>query len=241
MSKPLHNLPYIAITAYEGASSGFSVVISKRYRAELVGYDQKTVQLGHYGHAYGFSSQASAKAAAKPYVDALRLPLVYIDTYGKVDSVQEYSASPSRTYWEGYKLELDDPYSVFVFGSNPEGRHGAGAAKYAVLNYGAAYGQSRGLQGNSYALPTKNLTAGYTEPATGIKYLTAGVRSLTPQQIEANIAELYEHAASNPHYTYYIAYTMDGRNLNGYSGEEMRDMFMHTEPPENIVFHESFM
>lgn len=45
---------------------------------------------------------------------------------------------------------------VFVFGSNESGYHGAGAAYYAVKNYGAIYGQGVGRQGNSYAIPTKD-------------------------------------------------------------------------------------
>lgn len=45
--------------------------------------------------------------------------------------------------------------TIFVFGSNPEGRHGA--AKVARNQFGAIYGQGEGLQGNSYALPTKDL------------------------------------------------------------------------------------
>lgn len=47
--------------------------------------------------------------------------------------------------------------TIFVFGSNPEGRHGAGAAKIAREQFGAIYGQGEGLQGNAYALPTKRI------------------------------------------------------------------------------------
>ena len=47
---------------------------------------------------------------------------------------------------------------IFVFGSNTEGRHGAGAALYARQHHGAIYGQARGLQGNSYAIVTKDLS-----------------------------------------------------------------------------------
>lgn len=44
---------------------------------------------------------------------------------------------------------------VFVFGSNLSGRHGKGAAKQA-LEFGAIYGQSIGMQGQTYAIPTKS-------------------------------------------------------------------------------------
>ena len=46
--------------------------------------------------------------------------------------------------------------SIFVFGSNLAGIHGAGAARFAVINHGARYRQGIGLQGNSYAIPTKD-------------------------------------------------------------------------------------
>jgi hypothetical protein len=45
---------------------------------------------------------------------------------------------------------------IFVFGSNLAGRHGAGASKTALLKFGAIEGQGFGLQGNSFAIPTKN-------------------------------------------------------------------------------------
>lgn len=50
---------------------------------------------------------------------------------------------------------------IFVFGSNRQGRHGRGAALDAVENWGAVYGRARGLQGNSYAIVTKELRAGH--------------------------------------------------------------------------------
>lgn len=44
---------------------------------------------------------------------------------------------------------------VFVFGSNMKGVHGKGAAKDAV-QWGAKYSIGEGLQGQTYAIPTKN-------------------------------------------------------------------------------------
>jgi len=43
---------------------------------------------------------------------------------------------------------------IFVFGSNLDGIHGAGAALYARKHHGAKLGVGEGLTGNSYALPT---------------------------------------------------------------------------------------
>jgi hypothetical protein len=47
---------------------------------------------------------------------------------------------------------------IFVFGSNTQGRHGKGAALTAKNKFGAIYGQAEGLQGQSYAIITKDLT-----------------------------------------------------------------------------------
>lgn len=54
-------------------------------------------------------------------------------------------------------LHLHDPESqeIFVFGSNLAGRHGRGAAKYAAQVCGAKRHQGFGMQGRSYAIPTK--------------------------------------------------------------------------------------
>jgi hypothetical protein len=49
---------------------------------------------------------------------------------------------------------------IFVFGSNTEGRHGAGAAKAAMV-WGAEYGKNSGRQGQTYAIITKDLRTGF--------------------------------------------------------------------------------
>ena len=72
-------------------------------------------------------------------------------------------------YYSGYINELKEN-EIFVFGSNPEGRHGAGTAKIAKEKFGAVYGVGRGLTGQCWALPTKNLKPNFYENASGITY-----------------------------------------------------------------------
>ena len=60
--------------------------------------------------------------------------------------------------YEG-KIEFLEPNQIFVFGSNTQGRHGAGAALIAKQKFGAIYGKAEGLQGQSYAIITKDLTS----------------------------------------------------------------------------------
>lgn len=43
-----------------------------------------------------------------------------------------------RQYWSGVFVKHLKPNEVFIFGSNTQGRHGAGAAK-AALSFGAKY------------------------------------------------------------------------------------------------------
>jgi len=68
------------------------------------------------------------------------------------------------------KIIILQPNEIFVFGSNLSGFHGAGAAKLAFDEFDAIYGQGVGLQGRSYAIPTKDyyirrtLTIGEIKP-----------------------------------------------------------------------------
>lgn len=52
------------------------------------------------------------------------------------------------------RIESLEPHQVFVFGSNAQGSHGAGAARFAYERFGAEWGQGSGLQGQSYAIDT---------------------------------------------------------------------------------------
>ena len=120
--------------------------------------------------------------------------------------------------------------TIFVFGSNPEGRHGAVAAKIAKEKFGAVYGCGEGLQGNSYALPTKDLRI-------------RGTRSISPEQIVENIKRLYACAEEHPELKFKVAYrNVSEISLNGYSGYEMIEMFKRAgDIPENIYFSEEWI
>lgn len=127
------------------------------------------------------------------------------------------------------KISPDERNTVFVFGSNPEGRHGAGAAKVAKEQFGAKLGQGEGLQGNSYALPTKDLRIKENE----------SLRSISPEQIIESIKKMYEVANQNPDKHFKIAYTngLNEATLNGYTGEEMISIFKAAgDIPSNVIF-----
>lgn len=145
-------------------------------------------------------------------------------------------------YWTGKVITELLPNQIFVFGSNPEGRHGMGAAK-AAIKFGAKYGKGRGLHGQTYALVTKNLTAGFCEKDIGLTYCQAGKQSVPMSGyygIIHNIKELYEVARANPDKDFIVVYQNSSNNLNGYSPKEIIEAFMCMEVPDNIVLHDSF-
>lgn len=144
-------------------------------------------------------------------------------------------------YWTGERIISLAFNEIFVFGSNPEGRHGMGAAKSAMA-FGAKYGIGRGRMWQTYALVTKNLKAGYTEKASGITYKLAGKNSVSNDLIIENIKELYKDALENLGLRYFIPYkyTNTTSNLCGISTSNMIDLFKQAgEIPTNIMFHES--
>jgi hypothetical protein len=108
--------------------------------------------------------------------------------------------------------------TIFVFGSNREGRHGKGAALYAVKNHGAIYGQAEGLQGDSYAIITKELRRGY--PPVTLDEVEFGVRAFTA------------FAANHPQTRFEI--TRIGCGLAGFKWEQIRPFFAPKTP--NMAF-----
>ena len=152
------------------------------------------------------------------------------DVYKKTFGEPAKASAPRKTY--SGKVDSLQPNQIFVFGSN-EGSskggkptHGAGSAKIARDEFGAIQGQSRGLQGQSYAIVTK-------------KYYDVK-RSSTPEEIITEIKGLYEYAKQNSDKEFLVSDYSEG-NLNGYTGKEMADMFNAAGPiPSNIVFNENF-
>lgn len=102
---------------------------------------------------------------------------------------------------------------VFVFGSNLAGVHGAGAALFARRYRGAILGQGVGLQGNSYAIPTKD----------------ENIETLPLERIKPYIDEFILFAKKNPEMTFEV--TRIGCGLAGYTDTDIGPMFKGA--PEN--------
>lgn len=96
---------------------------------------------------------------------------------------------------------------IFVFGSNLAGRHGKGAALHARREHGAVYGQGVGLQGNSYAIPTKD----------------AQLNTLPLTVIQRHVDEFLRFAMDHPELQFNV--TRIGCGLAGYKDSDIAPMF----------------
>lgn len=114
----------------------------------------------------------------------------------------------NNAYYCGAALELPKD-TVFVFGSNTGGRHGAGAALTAVREYGAVYGQGEGLMGRSYALPTKR--------DTGLVLVT-----MTLEEIAESVQRFRIAVSVHPELRWYV--TPFGTGLAGYTAADIAPM-----------------
>lgn len=164
--------------------------------------------------------------------DDVQNHIIRYDSRGVEQNAQATSNQTLNNHSYGESIQPNDGY-VFVFGSNPEGRHGAGAAKIAVTQFGAKYGIGEGLVGDSYALPTKDLRVKENK----------GLRSISKEEIINNISNLYKTAKQNPNKKFAIAYTnVEQSSLNGYTGIEMADMFKEAGLiPNNIYFSNAWI
>ena len=125
-----------------------------------------------------------------------------------------------KTITEGHTLPnlfTDDKRRIFVFGSNRQGRHGKGAALEARTKWGAKYGQADGLQGDSYAIITKELRK--DEDA------------VTLQEVEIAVRRFLNFARRHPELQFLI--TPIGTGPAGFTREQIFPLFENI--PGNCV------
>lgn len=113
-------------------------------------------------------------------------------------------------------MSTDTRPTCFVFGSNPQGRHGKGAALVAYQLHGAVYGQATGLmgpgrRGYSYGIVTKELRHGY--PPIMLDTVRHGVDNFL------------EFARSDEGCKYVFNVTEIGCGLAGFAPEQIAPLF----------------
>ena len=106
---------------------------------------------------------------------------------------------------------------VFVFGSNLNGWHGGGAARAALLHFGAEWGKGEGPQGRSYAIPT----------------MQGGVETIAPY-----VERFIRYAQRHPERIFLV--TPIGCGIAGFSPEEMAPLFREAVDVENIYLPQVF-
>ena len=102
---------------------------------------------------------------------------------------------------------MNQKQEIFCFGSNLSGIHGAGAARHAMLHHGATMFQGSGLQGSSYALPTKGVNISF----------------MPLEEIGRHVDEFIEFAKSRSDLTFRV--TRVGCGLAGFKDEEIAPLF----------------
>lgn len=105
--------------------------------------------------------------------------------------------------------------TIFVFGSNLAGRHGAGAALFAVNYHGAKYGVPFGRQGNAFAIPTKD----------------ANFNTLPLDHIRQFVKEFIEYAKEHLELSFKV--TKIGCGLAGLKEVDIAPMFK--DAPDNCM------
>ena len=123
-----------------------------------------------------------------------------------------------------YIKELNEN-EVFVFGSNKQGRHGLGSALTARNKFGAIYGQSQGLQGQSYAIITKELRKDY--------------QPVSLQEVKEGVDTFIQFAKDNQHLTFYVVEL--GCNLAYFTVEEIAPLFRPAMRLKNVYLPERFV
>lgn len=123
----------------------------------------------------------------------------------------------NREFTPAWIKELKEN-EVFVFGSNLGGFHAGGAARVALEQFGAVWGQGVGLQGQSYAIPTMH----------------GGVDVIKPY-VDEFIAFAREHRDLK------FLVTPIGCGIAGFTIDEIAPLFADAIDDENIILPEDFV
>ncbi|GAA2175434.1 hypothetical protein GCM10009846_25320 [Agrococcus versicolor] len=106
------------------------------------------------------------------------------------------------------------PDEVFVFGSNADGAHAAGAARTAAERFGAVWGEGDGLHGQSYAIDTMS----------------------GPEVLADRVAAFLRFASEHPELRFLV--TPIGTGIAGYQAHEIAPLL--ASAPPNVVLPPEF-
>lgn len=120
------------------------------------------------------------------------------------------------------KISFLNENEVYVFGSNQSGIHGKGSAKIAADRFGAKAGIGFGLEGQSFAIPTKDKK----------------IKTLELVQIKYFVDKFIEFAKRKENLKFYVVEI--GCMNAGYKPSDIAPMFKEAKEIENIYLPEKF-
>jgi hypothetical protein len=109
----------------------------------------------------------------------------------------------SEEHTQEHERPFDPEKDIFVFGSNEEGHHYAGAAKYALERCGAEPGVGVGPTGRAYAIPTMH----------GMS------------RLKEEVQHFIEYAIQHPEQSFFV--TRVGCGLAGYQDNGIAPLFLN--------------
>lgn len=113
--------------------------------------------------------------------------------------------------------------TIFVFGSNRQGRHGKGAALHALNHCGAIWGRPEGRQGDAYAIVTKELRP--SMPAVML------------DEVKLGVERLLAYARLQTQFDFKVSPI--GCGLAGFTPEQMAPLFRNR--PKNVELPVEFL
>jgi hypothetical protein len=114
------------------------------------------------------------------------------------------------------------PNSLFVFGSNLAGRHGAGSARYALDHCGAVYGVFSGPTGQAYAVPT----------------VDSNIMQLPLEVVELYVNQLIQYSLEHYDTTFFV--TRIGCGIAGFTDEQIANLFFGKNTLHNFDLPEEW-
>ena len=112
---------------------------------------------------------------------------------------------------------------IFVFGSNMNGNHAGGAARLAVEKFGAIMGKAKGIQGQSYAIPT----------------LDKDMQKVTEEDLVVFLENFGNYANEHPEKEFLL--TAIGTGIAGFDASYMAYMVLRANLPDNVTLPKEFV
>lgn len=130
---------------------------------------------------------------------------------------------------------VDVSKMIMVFGSNEAGIHGAGAARYAYEKRLARWGDSYGMTGTCFAIPTKGFILRNEFGKVQRPYVGA---TLPLDQIKLYVGGFLAYARAHQEQDFQI--TCIGCGLAGLRHEDVAPLFMQIGSFDNMYFDEKW-